>query len=680
MEQGRLPSMTRRATHGSIRTRLHLCTLVAALGLMGLAAYEVASRTAELEENRIAMLHAVVDTAVASAGRFEAEERAGRLDRAAAQAAAAAAIRAMRYEGQEYLWINDTQVRTRVVMHPFRPDLEGQDVSEVRDPNGLPLFVAFAEKVRAAGAGTVGYLWPRPGADKPVEKLSYVAGFAPWGWVIGTGVYVDDLRAAQASVVLHGALVAGVSALLVVLMISLVGRSITRPLARIAAATTAMSGGDLGTPVGDTDRRDEFGHLARALETFREGGLRTRRLEDEARAERAVRDRRQVAIERQTQDFGASVSGVLASLARSADEMRGAASEMSGVVLRTREGAAGTAAEAEESSRNLSAVATATEELSASVSEIARQMARSTQSAQAAVQRAGETDSAVRGLSEAAAQIGEVLHLIADIAGQTNLLALNATIEAARAGEAGRGFAVVASEVKQLAAQTAEATGRIGEQVRGIQSATEEAVVAVRDVGAAIGEVEAIATAIAAAVEEQGAATREIAANVQTVAQATASATSSLRGVADVAEGAQGTSSTVLSAADNLAQVATDLRGEVDSFLRAMVAESEGTDRRRYERVPGGDVPLRLLALGLPGGETRVALRDIGQGGAAVACAWEALPGTSVELAAGAEERIPGRVVRADGACIAIAFRQDERSIGLVDVLLARLPKERQAA
>lgn len=124
-------------------------------------------------------------------------ETSGKLTRDEAQRLARDTVAALRYDGKEYFWIND--MHPRVVMHPIKPELDGQDVSATKDPNGLALFAAFVDQVRREGQGFVAYQWPRPGAVEPVDKLSYVKGFAPWGWVIGSGIYIDDLRhAAQA--------------------------------------------------------------------------------------------------------------------------------------------------------------------------------------------------------------------------------------------------------------------------------------------------------------------------------------------------------------------------------------------------------------------------------------------------------------------------------------------------
>jgi methyl-accepting chemotaxis protein len=662
-----------------VATRLHMITLVALLALCGAIGLGTWRSVTTLEAGRVALLRSVAESAIGILARYENEERAGRLSRPEAQRLAAEAVRGIRYRGSEYVWINDME--PRVVMHPFRPDLEGQPVGQLRDPTGFAIFAGFVETVRRQGAGVVGYMWPRGGtgqdAAQPVEKLSWVQGFAPWGWVVGTGVYVDDIRAAQraefwtalAELVVAAALLAGLAALL--------ARGLVRPLRAATEATRRIASGELDLPVPGTDRQDECGVLARALEALRDESRRARELDAAAQAERAARDRRQVALDRHTQDFGSSVSGVMASLGQSAEQMRRAAGEMAGTIERTRDSAAATAAGAEDNARDLASVAAATEEMTASVSEIARQVAAAAAMAQEADGRARATDSTVGGLSSAAAQIGDVVRLIGDIAGQTNLLALNATIEAARAGEAGKGFAVVASEVKQLAAQTARATGEIGQQIGAIQAATQDAVGAVREVGASIARLSEVAAAIAAAVEQQGASTREIAGNVQRVSGQNERAAGMMGEVQQAVQGADGTSRSLMVASEEVTRVAATLREEVDQFLAAMRGEEE--DRRRYERVPCHGVEIRLLRRGAE--PLAIALRDISRGGAALECGLALPAGTELSLEIpGVSSAVEARVARADRGGLAVAFRQDVANLVRVDAALARLAPRAAAA
>src|SRR6218665_2575147 len=124
-----------------------------------------------------------------------AQEQAGRMSREAAQATARQAVGQLRYDSHEYFWINDMQ--PRMVMHPFKPELDGQDLSGHKDPTGFALFKAAVALVRAEGRGSLSYQWPKPGSEAPVDKISYVQGFEPWGWVVGSGVYVGDLQEAQ---------------------------------------------------------------------------------------------------------------------------------------------------------------------------------------------------------------------------------------------------------------------------------------------------------------------------------------------------------------------------------------------------------------------------------------------------------------------------------------------------
>ncbi len=289
-------------------------------------------------------------------------------------------------------------------------------------------------------------------------------------------------------------------------------------------------------------------------------------------------------------------------------------------------------------------------------------MAEAARAAQDAVERANSTGATVRGLAEAADQIGDVVRLITDIAGQTNLLALNATIEAARAGEAGKGFAVVASEVKSLAAQTARATEQISAQISGIQAATSDAVGAVEEVANAIQRVNGVASAIAAAVEEQDAVTRDISASVQSVAKQNDDAARAMREVSDVAEGARTSSGTVKQAAETVADVTARLGEQVDGFLTGM--------RTDWERVDGQGTIMLIAEKG--GTAKEAALIEIARDGASLKGEISFAPGAEVELAlAGAGATLLARVILAEGGRIGLAFGQDSEGFAAVDRLIS---------
>ncbi|WP_160120820.1 globin-coupled sensor protein [Rhodovarius lipocyclicus] len=263
--------------------------------------------------------------------------------------------------------------------------------------------------------------------------------------------------------------------------------------------------------------------------------------------------------------FEAQVQGVITALVQTAGSVHQQAGTMADVVATTRGGTESAASTSAEAAENVNSVASAVQQLLASISEITAQVARTADVARRASDTAAQTDSAITALSERAGRIGDVVRMITDIAGQTNLLALNATIEAARAGEAGKGFAVVASEVKQLATQTGRATEDIGSQVSAIRDATQATIDAIRSLGDIVHEVGEASGAIAAAVEQQRAATQEIARSAEQVAQGTQRVVSDMQQL-------RGTAGSAAQAADTVRDAATALTGHSDA-LQASVGQ-----------------------------------------------------------------------------------------------------------
>lgn len=352
----------------------------------------------------------------------------------------------------------------------------------------------------------------------------------------------------------------------------LVSRRVTYPLGTVTGVVRQMAEGNLHATVPETDRKDEIGQIAQALEQFKRGLLEAKRLEAEQKAEQAAKEERRQRLERLTTDFASKLGDVSAALARSATDMRSSAAGLTGAAQAAAAQAAQVANASDESAAGVQSVAAATEEINASIAEIARQVVEASNVARSAVEDAGETTRTMDGLQGAATRIEEVVGLIQGIAAQTNLLALNATIEAARAGEAGKGFAVVASEVKALATQTGKATEDITSQVANIQRETTAAVTAIARIANTIDKIGAITTALAAAIEQQQASTNEISRTVQDVANGTQAVCDAVQGVSQAAANTGGAASAVEGTASDVTRQSVVLNTEVDQFVKTIMA------------------------------------------------------------------------------------------------------------
>ncbi|MGY2377384.1 methyl-accepting chemotaxis protein [Pseudomonas sp. SDO524_S393] len=443
----------------SISRRLWLILIVAVLMLLTLGLLMLQQIHGDLYQAKRQQTQHVVQTASGVLAYYQNLEKTGVLTREAAQKQALSVVRGLRYDHDDYFWIND--LTPVMIMHAANPKLDGQNLSAIRDPDGFAVFNEFVILAKAKGAGIVNYRWPKPGAEAPVEKTSYIQLFEPWGWIIGSGVYVDDVQAEFNGQVWKASFIGLGIAVVMALLVTLIARSIVRPL---QAAVNAM--GNIAS--GESD-------LTRSLDTHGQ---------DEV-----------TQLSRHFNSFTAKLRQVVSQLQVCATALGQSSLELGNNATQAHD-------RSQQQSQQMELVATAINEVTYGVQDVAKnaeQAASEMRDAQAQAQQgqvnidgslqqidqlSGTISQAVeviRTLSSESTQIGGVLEVIRSIADQTNLLALNAAIEAARAGEQGRGFAVVADEVRLLAQRTQKSTAEIQVMIERLQGHSEAAVKVISD-------------------------------------------------------------------------------------------------------------------------------------------------------------------------------------------------------
>ncbi|MBP0621194.1 methyl-accepting chemotaxis protein [Cupriavidus consociatus] len=471
--------------HLSLKKKLMLPLVLSWICLLAITLWNVWQMREQRLQDRMRVLEQVTDTANSVVADYEAMARAGKLSGEEAKKQALDRVRAMRFGADGYFTIARSD--TVVLMHAIKPELNGKDMSNMQDANGVYFFRDIVRIGKTTGKGFVEYVWPKPGSEAPQPKLSYTLNFKAWDWNFIAGLYLDDIEAEFRTALWKAiAWLMAVGALMSVVMVR-VSTSLQKQLGGEPSLTSAIAAriaqGDLATQVQIKPEDEE-------------------------------------SVLYNMQQMQARLTGAIGQIRTAADSIAGAAHQISA-------GNADLSRRSEEQAASLEQTAASMEELTSTVrqsAENARQAAQLAEGASDIAVRGGElVVNVVRTMSEIKAASGKVVDIIGVIEGiafQTNILALNAAVEAARAGEQGRGFAVVAGEVRSLAQRSSTAAKEIKSLIDNSAQRVEDGSVLVEGAGKAMEEIVGAVKRVTDLMGEMRAATEEQTGGIEQVNQA----------------------------------------------------------------------------------------------------------------------------------------------------------------